>query len=89
MQSQLRAEYVRWSDLTRRLELYDTRILAQSEAQAQSALLAYQSDTGNFSDVMRGYIDNLNTRLDHVRLQVARDQSYAMLANLGGLSDEQ
>jgi len=88
LQSQLRAEYARWSELTRRLALYDTRILAQSAAQAQSALLAYQSDAGDFSDVMRGYIDDLNTRLDHVRLQVERDQSYAMLANLGGLSDE-
>lgn len=89
LQSKLRVEYARWSDLTRRLALYDTRILAQSAAQAQSALLAYQSDTGDFSEVMRGYIDDLNTRLDHVRLQVERDQSYAMLANLGGLSDEQ
>ena len=83
--SELDAEYARWTDLTRRLGLYETQILDQSKRQAQAALLAYQSDTGNFSDVMRGFIDDLNTRIEHVRLQVQRAQSYAALANLGGL----
>ena len=34
---------------------------------------------------MRAYIDDVNTRIDHIRLQVERTQSYAVLANLGGL----
>lgn len=83
--SELEAEYARWTDLTRRLALYEDQILGQSRDQAQTALLAYQSDTGDFADVMRGYIDDLNTRLEHIRLQVQRAQSYASLANLGGL----
>jgi len=83
--SELDTEYARWTDLTRRLALYENRIVAQTEDQANAALLAYQSDAGDFSDVMRGYIDNLNTRLEHIRLQVQRAQSYAVLANLGGL----
>jgi outer membrane protein TolC len=83
--SQLDSEYVRWQDLTRRMSLYEEQILGQTEDQARAALVAYQSDSGDFADVMRGYIDDLNARLDHVRLQVERAQSYAMLANLGGL----
>jgi len=83
--SQLDAEYARWTDLTRRLELYESRILQQSDSQVQAALRAYQSDTGSFSDVMLAQIDDLNTRLEHIRLQVERAQSYAVLANLGGL----
>lgn len=83
--SELEAEYARWTDLTRRLALYEDQILEHSRGQAQMALLAYQSDTGDFADVMRGYIDDLNTRLEHIRLQVQRAQSYASLANLGGL----
>ena len=71
--------------MTLRLVLYETQILEQSNGQAQAALLAYQSDTGDFSDVMRGYIDDLNTRIEHVRLQVQRAQSRVALANLGGL----
>jgi outer membrane protein TolC len=84
--SQLDSEYARWQDLTRRVALFESEILELSDSQAQAALLAYQSDAGDFADVMRGYIDDLNTRLDHVRLKVERGQSYAALANLGGLS---
>lgn len=86
MSSQLDAEFTQWTDLTRRVGLYESRILGLSEDQAQAALLAYQSEAGDFADVMRGYIDDLNTRLDHVRLKVERGQSYAVLANLGGIS---
>jgi hypothetical protein len=66
--------------------LYESRILDLSKEQAQAALLAYQSEAGDFADVMRGYIDDLNTRLDYIRLQIERAQSYAVLANLGGLA---
>ena len=83
--SQLDADYSRWHEIDRRLELYETRILPQTADQSRAALGAYQSDRGDFADVMRGYIDDLNARLDHTRLQVERAQSYAVLANLGGL----
>ena len=83
--SEMDAEYTRWTDLTRRLALYETQILEQSKGRAQAALLAYQSDAGDFSDVMRAWIDDLNIRIEHIRLQVERAQSYAVLANLGGL----
>jgi outer membrane protein TolC len=83
--SQLDAEYARWQDVSRRVTLYERVILTQAEDQANASLLAYQSEAGDFADVMRGFIDNLNTRLNHVRLQIDRAQSYAVLANLGGL----
>jgi len=85
LQSQLTAEHARWLDLSRRLSLYDSRILSQAASHAEASLLAYQSDRSDFADVMRAYIDDLNTRIDHIRLQVERAQSYAVLANLGGL----
>ena len=82
---QLEAEHARWQELTRRVGLYERRILGQAEDQANAALAAYQSEAGDFADVMRGFIDDLDTRLDHIRLQIERAQSYAVLANLGGL----
>ncbi|MDH3304393.1 MAG: TolC family protein [Gammaproteobacteria bacterium] len=85
LQSQLAAEYARWHDLTRRLSLYETRILDQAKDHAEASLLAYQSNRADFADVMRASIDYLNTRIDHIRLKVERAQSYAVLANLGGL----
>lgn len=86
LDSTLETEYVRWQDLSRRLELYESRILGQAESHAEATLTAYQSDTGDFADVMLGYINDLNTRVDHLRLEVERAQSYAVLANLGGFS---
>ena len=86
LQRQLDAEYARWHDLTRRLALYDERILKQAGIQAEASMLAYQSDRADFAEVMRAYINDLNTRIDHVRLQVERAQSFAMLANLGGIT---
>ncbi len=86
LESQLNIEYARWSELTRRLALYDTEILGLSRSRAESAMLAYQSDAGDFSDVALGQIEYLDTRLDYLRLQVELAQSLAVLANLGGLS---
>jgi outer membrane protein TolC len=85
LESRLAAEYARWQELSRRLALYEERILIQTRDHAQASLLAYQNDRGNFADVMRGYIDDLNTRIDYVRLNVEREQAYAVLANLGGI----
>ncbi len=86
LRSELNSEYTRWTDLTRRMVLYETKILQLSENQAEAALLAYQSDAGDFSDVMRAQVDNLDTRLEHIGLQIERAQSYAVIANLGGLA---
>ena len=86
LDSDLGSEYARWFELTQRLSLYEQQILEQSAGQVKAALLAYQSDAGDFSDVMRGYIDDLDTRLEHIRLKVERARSYAELANLGGIT---
>ena len=77
---------MRWQELGRRLDLYEKSILGVSADNAKAAMAAYQSDTGDFADAMRGYVDDLNTRIDHIHLQVERAQSYAVLANLGGIS---
>lgn len=84
--SQLRTEYANWRDLGRRIDLYENSIRYQAEDRTRAALAAYQSETGDFADVMRARIDELNAHLDHVRLQTERAQSYAVLANLGGLA---
>ena len=86
LSSQLNAEIARWESLQRRMDLYETQIIVQTKEQAQAALLAYQNNTGDFAEVMRGYIANLNAQLDYDRLQVERAQSYALLANLGGIT---
>lgn len=85
LRRRLEGEYAHWQELSRRLALYDSRILDQARAHAEASLLAYQSDSGDFAALMRAYITDLNTRIEHVRLQVERAQSHAVLANLGGI----
>ena len=85
LQSRLDVEYARWTELTRRLALYDAEILRLSRSRSESALLAYRSDAGDFADAVLGQIEYLDTRLEYLRLQVERAQSFAVLANLGGL----
>lgn len=86
LRSRLDAEYVQWRELSRRIELYEKQILQQAADGAQASLIAYQSDAADFADVMRGYIDDLNARVDHARLLVERAKSYTVLVNLGGVS---
>ena len=77
---------MRWQEINRRLALFESRIIIQTRDQAEAALAAYQSDAGDFADVMRGYIDSLNARLEVIRLRAERAKSYAVLANLGGIT---
>lgn len=86
LRRQLLAEYTHRSELGRRMDLYTSRVLPQSRSHAEASMLAYQSDRGDFADVMRAHIDELDTKIEYLRLQVEYAQSFAMLANLGGLS---
>lgn len=85
LRSELASAYMRWTDLNRRVSLYETKILAQSRDHADAALIAYQNDKGDFADVMRGYVDDLDVRTELLRLKVERAKSYVLLVNLGGL----
>ncbi|MEQ8486756.1 MAG: TolC family protein [Pseudomonadales bacterium] len=86
LKSRLDGQFARSQHLERQIDLYQQAILQQSEEHAQAALSAYRSEAGDFADVMRGYIDDLNARLELVRLRVERAKALAALANLGGLS---
>ena len=87
LNSRLDAEYAQWGELSRRISLYEERILKQAGENAQASLVAYQSDAADFADVMRAYIDDLNSKVDHTRLLVERAKSFSILANLGGISE--
>ena len=81
----LESEYAHFSELRRRIALYEERILTQANEHAAASLRAYQNDRADFADVMRGYIDDLDARSRYLELQVEYARSYAVLANLGGL----
>ena len=83
LESELLREHGRWVDLGRRLALYEDTMLPQASANAAASLAAYRSDSADFADVMRSHINDLEVRLERIRLAVERRRSYAELAYLG------
>jgi outer membrane protein TolC len=77
--SKLQQEINIEEQLTKRHKLYNRILIPQAKQQTTASLLAYQSDRGDFSDVMRAYIDNLNVYLDERRIAVDHLQSRAKI----------
>ncbi|MCH7510656.1 MAG: TolC family protein [Proteobacteria bacterium] len=84
LRQELASEYARWIELSRRIGVYRERIVPQSAELSAAALAAYQTNTADFADVMRAYIHELDTRIEHAELQTDRLRSYAAIAALGG-----
>ena len=61
-----RASYDRISE---RLALYQTQLLPQSHEAAEAALNAYTSDDGDFAEVVRARIAELNAQLAIIELK--------------------
>ena len=75
----LQEEAANEEQLHNRHQLYNNLLLPQAKQQAQASLLAYQSDQGDFADVMRAYIYELNANLDERRIAVDHLQSKAKI----------
>ncbi len=75
----LQQEVASEEQLQNRHQLYNKLLLPQARQQTQASLLAYQSDRGDFADVMRAYIDDLNVKLDERRIAVDHLQSIAKI----------
>lgn len=84
LESDLMRTHRRWEHLGRRLTLFDDVVLVQADANAKASLAAYRSEAAPFADVIRRHVDDLEVRLEHVRLTVDRRRSLAELAYLGG-----
>ncbi len=65
--------------LDERIALYRREILPQMEEQAQASLTAYTNDDGDFAEVMRARIAELNANIELLRLQAARLKNIAQL----------
>lgn len=61
--------------LEQRRSLYQTRLLPQMHAQAEAALTAYTNDDGDFAEVVRARIAELNAKIDALAIDVARQKT--------------
>ncbi len=80
----LEADYAAWTRLTERVDYYARHLVPKAAENAAAALHAYQSDTGDFTQLMRARITELETRLQYVRLHVDHIKAQARLLYLAG-----
>ncbi|MEH6608569.1 MAG: TolC family protein [Halioglobus sp.] len=65
--------------LEQRRELYRTRLLEEIHEQAEASLTAYTNDDGDFAEVVRARIAELNARVDALNIDVDRLKIIAQL----------
>lgn len=77
--SQLQTTWSVYQRLLQRQTLYDDLILVQSKEQAEASTTAYTNDDGDFAEVVRARIDNLNARIDSLNIAVDIQKSKVKL----------
>lgn len=65
--------------LNQRQTLYQQQLLPQVHEQAEASLTAYTNDDGDFSEVVRARIAELNAEIDSLNIQVKRQKLIAQL----------
>lgn len=71
-----RAQLVR---LTERQSLYNNKLLPQMHDQAEASLTAYTNDDGDFAEVIRSRIAELNASIDSLGIDVERQKNIVQL----------
>jgi len=66
--------------LVERQQLYKNRLLPQMREQSEASLNAYTNDVGDFSEVTRSRIAELNARIDYLAINVDKQKTIAQLA---------
>ncbi len=65
--------------LDQRQHLYQSRLLDEMAKQAEAALIAYTNDEGDFAEVIRAHIAELNARIDALSIEIDRLKAIAQL----------
>ncbi len=71
--------HVRLMRLDERSSLYKKRLLKQMHDQTDAALSAYTNDNGDFAEVMRAYIAELNSKIEALEIETERQKARAQL----------
>lgn len=77
MRANLESSVVALERLDQRKALYETRLLTQVNDQAEASLNAYTNDNGDFEEVMRARIAELNSNIDFLNIRIDRLKTIA------------
>jgi outer membrane protein TolC len=79
MLAALETQRARLLRLEQRRTLYRSRLLSEIHEQAEASLTAYTNDEGDFAEVVRARIAELNARIDAVAIEVERLKTISQL----------
>jgi len=65
--------------LNKRQSLYEQKLLPQFHQQAEIALNAYTNDSGDFGEIVRARIDELDASIDHLGITVEQQKLHLEL----------
>jgi len=75
----LRSALSAYEGASRRLAIYENRIIPQIKQQAVAALNAYTNDTGDFAEVVRSQIEELDAQLTMLNIRVNQRRALASI----------
>lgn len=79
LMSGFNTHFTRLQRLDQREALYQSRLLHEMTEQAEASLAAYTSDDGDFAEVVRAKIAELNANIDVLGIKVDRQKTIAQL----------
>ncbi len=79
MLASFKASLTQLNRLNERQKLYNNILLPQMNEQAEASLSAYTNDTGDFAEVVRSRIAELNAQIDALTIDVDRQKIIAQL----------
>jgi outer membrane protein TolC len=79
MRAGLETQHAQLLRLNQRRTLYGDRLLEQMQEQAEASLSAYTSDDGDFSEVVRARIAELNAKIEALDIDVQRAKTIIQL----------
>lgn len=79
MVSAFQTQRVRLLRLEERRDLYQSRLLKEMHEQAEASLTAYTNDDGDFAEVVRARIAELNARINALDIDIERLKTIAQL----------
>jgi outer membrane protein TolC len=77
-------EHALWRQFERRIELYEKRAAVDAGQNAEAALVAYRNYAADFTTLVRARLTEVDTRLETLRLKVARARVHANLLYYSG-----
>ncbi len=80
----MESAFAKWTRLGERLATYESTIVPQAQQYSESARRAYQSRVSDFAELIRARANELETRIDALRIKVERAQSYYDLKYIAG-----